>query len=794
VPLSVSVSARTAAIATLAAVAYYAASQLGYAFMIPQGVANIWPAAGVMLGLLLVSPKGDWPALLAGGFAGSVVSDLARNLPAGFAISASAANVAESLVGALFVRRVVGERPALDTLRGVIAIAGGAAVACNAVTALAGAAALNLWRGTDFVFAWLVWFVGDGLGILIATPAVIVAAGGVRRLPGSVSRVRALEGIVLFAALAAAVPAALGPRAEQTFLRPYTIFPLLFWAACRFGTAGASLGLLLVAAVAVWHGALGTGRFVSEGETGTRAAIQLYLYLSTASLWTLVTAALFAERQAAASRLSESEERYRSVVETAADGIFVIDASSRILFANAGAARLFGYTIDELRNAPLTQLMPERYREAHLAALARHAATGERRLPRQSFTFAGLHRDGHEFPIDIAFGDYFSAGRRVFTGIVRDISEQRALEAQYRQAQKMEAIGQLAGGIAHDFNNLLTAILGYASTLRERLAGQQPHEAELHEIERAGERAAALTRQLLAFGRRQILDPRPLRLDDAVRKLEAMLRRLLPENIAIVVRAQPGIRTVHADPGQIEQVIMNLAVNARDAMPQGGTLAFEIANDGDAVVLAVRDTGIGMDRETLARAFDPFFTTKPVGQGTGLGLATVDGIVRQSGGHVSAESEPGAGTVIRIALPAFDAPVQAAAADARSEAPRGGETILLVEDERSVRALIARVLEKHGYRVLEAGSPSEALAVAEQPDGAIQLLLTDVVMPEMNGRELADELTARHPGVAVLFMSGYTDTAIAGEGVLEPGTPFIQKPFTTEALLKRVRHELDLIS
>jgi signal transduction histidine kinase len=386
-------------------------------------------------------------------------------------------------------------------------------------------------------------------------------------------------------------------------------------------------------------------------------------------------------------------------------------------------------------------------------------------------------------------------------------TERKKLEEQLRQAQKMEAIGQLTGGIAHDFNNMLTVILGYSELMLQRLKADDPLRSEVEQVKEAGVRASMLTRQLLAFGRKQVLQPRVLDLNAVLTNMDQMLQRLIGEDIHLVTMPAPGLRRVRADPGQIEQVIVNLAVNARDAMPQGGKLTIETANveldnayarehvsvrPGSFVMLAVSDTGCGMDRETQARIFEPFFTTKEPGKGTGLGLSTVYGIVKQSDGNIWVYSEPGRGTTFKIYLPRVEGAVEAVEPGlAPTRAVRGSETVLLVEDENAVRALIRSTLQANGYTVLEAHHGKHAIQIYEQHKGPIHLLVTDVVMPEMSGRELAEHLKTSRPNMKVLFMSGYTDKAIVNHGELDPDTAFLQKPFTPDALARMVREVLD---
>jgi two-component system, cell cycle sensor histidine kinase and response regulator CckA len=385
----------------------------------------------------------------------------------------------------------------------------------------------------------------------------------------------------------------------------------------------------------------------------------------------------------------------------------------------------------------------------------------------------------------------------------------RESEIQLRQAQKMDAIGRLAGGIAHDFNNLLTAINGYSDLALRNMASDNEYRRNFEQIKHAGERAASLTRQLLAFSRKQVLQPKILDLNTIVSDMENMLQRLIGEDVELCTALDPSAGNVKADPGQLEQVIMNLAVNARDAMPNGGSIVIETQNvrldkkyvhghidvsSGEYVMLALSDTGVGMSEDTRRQIFDPFFTTKPVGEGTGLGLSTVYGIVNQSGGYVQAYSEISHGTTFKIYLPREDAACQDEEATVESQALlRGTETILLAEDEDGVRNLASEILSSHGYTVLTGCNGADALMTCDDHPGPIDLLVTDVIMPEMGGRELRTKLLDLYPNAKVLFISGYTDDAIVHHGILESGTPFLQKPFTPAGLARKVRGVLDAL-
>jgi signal transduction histidine kinase len=389
----------------------------------------------------------------------------------------------------------------------------------------------------------------------------------------------------------------------------------------------------------------------------------------------------------------------------------------------------------------------------------------------------------------------------------REMAERKLLEDQLRQAQKMEAVGRLAGGIAHDFNNLLTVIMGYSDVLSA--PGEIPAREQcemLGEIHKAAERAAVLTRQLLAFSRKQILAPRILNMNDVVTNVEKMLARLIGEDVELHTKLSPALKPISADAGQLEQVLVNLAVNARDAMPQGGELLIETSNvecdasysrthaqvvPGDYVMVAITDSGCGMDEATQARIFEPFFTTKEPGKGTGLGLATVYGIVKQSGGHIWVYSQLGHGTTFKLYFPVADAPaVNREQRPSENSKLRGNETILLVEDDAALRALARSVLQMYGYKVMEAEGPAEAIRLSEIYTGPIDVLLTDVVLPQLNGKRLSELLTPQRPEMKVLFMSGYTDDAVIRQGILEAGVNFIQKPFVPAALSAKIREVL----
>ncbi len=502
--------------------------------------------------------------------------------------------------------------------------------------------------------------------------------------------------------------------------------------------------------------------------------------------------------------LRRSEASYRGLVEHAAYGIYRATADGKFLMVNPALFTMLGYPSAE----DVLQLDISRDAYVDPAARVRILERCER-FGSAIEEVAWRRRDGSIISVRLN-------GRPVrgpdgalecFEFIVDDVTEQRALEERLRHTQKMEAVGRLAGGIAHDFNNLLTAILGSVDFLRRALGPEHPEHAETEEIQKAAVRAADLTRQLLAFSRQQVLAPKVLELDALVTNLEKMLRRLIGEDVELRFVAKASRAAVRADPGQLEQVIVNLVVNARDAMPRGGRLTVETASvDLDAayawehgtvepgryVMLAVTDTGVGIDRAAQARLFEPFFTTKEFGKGTGLGLATVYGIVKQSGGYIWVYSEPGHGATFKVYLPRVEqASEPVAAPQPPARALGGTETILLAEDEAAVRNLARRVLEKHGYTLLLAATGRDGVRLAEQHGSPIDLLVTDVVMPEMGGRELAQRLTTRQPTLKVLYLSGYTDDAIVHHGVLDAGVAFLQKPFKPDELVRKIREVLD---
>jgi PAS domain S-box-containing protein len=504
------------------------------------------------------------------------------------------------------------------------------------------------------------------------------------------------------------------------------------------------------------------------------------------------------------ARLAASEKRYRTLLHNASDAIATLTPDGVLQTLNRRWEEILGRPEAELVGRHIREFVPPGPEGDNVQAYHEALTAKSDRTPPVPITKA----DGTIAWMEFSATAVDIAGEPVIFAIGRDVTEQRTLEEQLRQAQKLEAIGQLAGGVAHDFNNVLTAMLGFTELLLAGLPPDDPGRGDLAEIKKAGERAAGLTRQLLAFSRKQILQPKVLDINGLITGMEPMLRRLIFEHVDLVVSLKPNIGLINIDPTQLEQILVNLAVNAADAMPRGGKLTIETANvtldanyqqrhlpvrPGDYIMLAVSDTGVGMDEATSRRIFEPFFTTKEVGKGTGLGLATVYGIVKQSGGDIWVYSEPGRGTTFKIYLPQTTAGVPSSVERSTDVGAvrRGSETILLVEDDEGVRLLARVTLERTGYHVLHAGSPKEAVRIAAEAAGPIHLLLSDVIMPDSEGPPLFDRLAKVQPDLRVLYMSGYADEAIVRHGVLVEGTPFLQKPFTPHALARKVRDVLD---
>ncbi|MEA3247902.1 MAG: MASE1 domain-containing protein [Gemmatimonadota bacterium] len=803
---------RAAVVLAVALVVGYLASSVGYELRLSAaGTVFLWPPAGIFLAALILLPRRDWPALLAGSLLGNAVADSQHGATPWLAVTGSAVNALEQGVAAWVVTRFGGERMRLRTLRELSVFVFGAVVLANAATALLGALVLRSYgAGPTPLIGWWRWWAGDGMGMLAIVPVALTAAWAVR---ASTARQLAVDALyVLLVAFGGFVllgsdPLAASPVAHHA----YIAIPLVVLSGARRGPFGAALAALALTGVAAWlavNGALGVGR---HGPGGAVVLFDVYTFLALATVSALIPATVIAERERAMRRVRESEERFREIADHIGEAFFVAELPSwRPLYLNPAWERISGVALEVGRDSRrwLDYIHPDD-RAAFLAMGERvqrgEAASGEFRLARP---------DGAERRLRAATFPVRDAGGRLVraVGVGADVTDLRAAELQSSQLQKLEAVGRLAGGVAHDFNNLLTVIIAES----EFLAGELPPDERAEsvgEVRRAAERAAALTKRLLAFSRREIVEPTVFDVRGVVDDTSRMLARLLGERVTVEARTSGRPLCVRADRGQLEHVLTNLAVNARDAMPGGGRFTVEathvaaIAEAADAVggatdapdppdgwvQIAVSDTGHGMSREVLARAMEPFFTTKEQGQGTGLGLAMCHGMVAQAGGRIAITSTVGAGTTVRVYLPGVPLPEGGPhELTPRGDEPSWGtEVVLLVEDEPGVRKVAARILEMRGYEVIEAAGVAEAERVFETVGHRVQLLLTDVVLPDGNGRELAERLRARRPGLPTLFASGYTEDVLLRDRISSHDVEFIAKPFRADELARRVRETLD---
>ncbi len=805
----------TAGSAALAAAGVYVCARLGYAYAVyPSHISVVWPASGFLLALLILIERRRWPAALLGAVAANVVADLQHGTTVGVALAGGGANAFESLVAALVLMRLAGRRPSLRSLRELGALIVGAAIMSNAVTSLLGALVLTrAWRlpfgagwESGLARAWFVWWAGDGMGMLVVAPAILTWAGVVRareRIPRRMALEAALVLLVTIV-VAGSVLVRGGASGGALGGYPYLVFPLLIWTGIRFGPWGPATATLLLAAVVSWHASREPGLFIQQEGSSLQQVLEIYAYLALASLSSLVPAVALRERADAEEQLRQSDARFRQMADTIKESYYVVDLLTWTpIYVSPIWSEIWGRPLEEGYDPDIwfDNIHPD-----DREAMRRDQETVARGEPATT-VFRVIRPDGatrwvrgRSFPVRDPSGTVYR-----MIGVAEDITELRQSEERVIQAQRMEAVGQLAGGVAHDFNNLLTVILGSADLALADLPHDAPLRDDLVAIRDAGESATRLTRQLLAFSRQQILQPHLLRLDELIQTTAGMLERLIGENIQLQTSLQPGAGSVNADPGSLEQVLVNLAVNARDAMPAGGRLLLELRNadvaasaasdavpPGRYVVLAVSDTGVGMDPETRARVFEPFFTTKEPGRGTGLGLATVYGIVRQSDGHIAVHSEPGRGTRFELYLPRADTPAAPLPAPPpRPPLPATPACILIVEDQRAVRGIMHQILTRRGYHVLSAASGEEALAVARSHPAPIDLLLTDVVMPGMSGPDLARSLAELRPATRVLFTSGYTDDALLRHGIVAAEVDYLEKPFTPDSLTRTVRRVLE---
>jgi len=784
------------------AAAYFLVAKIGLRYAtIGPSISPVWPPTGLAVAALVILGPGYWPAILLGAFLANATTSIPILAAAGIACG----NATEATVAAYLFRSQAGQHPALDDLLSVRTLVGVAAPVGALASATIGVTSLwlaGLVSGSGVWSALSLWWAGDYLGALVVAPVFLTWAGPAG---APIGRRTALElsllvgGAVLatMAMFRSLLPASLLAPAQY----PYLLFPFVIGAALRFGPRGASLLTMTVATLAIGYTVWGGGPFVMQTVPSTDAALLLYIGILAITGLSLGPATTRHER--AERALREANEHLAAVIQSSPLAIYTLDPRSTVLTWNRAAEALYGWQAAELIGRPLPTIGHD---------VEDHGRLRDRVLRGESLRGVEVTRrrkDGTSVNISLSVAPLHDAAGRVtgMLSLAADVTEMRQLEVQYRQAQKMEAVGRLAGGIAHDFNNLLTAIIGTTALVLEDLGLESRARLDIQEIEKAAKRAAGLTRQLLIFSRQQVLEPRALDLNALVGNLEKMLHRLIGEDIELRTKQATALGAVRADPGQLEQAIVNLVVNARDAMPQGGRLTIETADveldrgyvaghvptqPGPYVLLAISDTGVGMDGATKARLFEPFFTTKEPGRGTGLGLATVYGIVKQSGGYIWTYSELGHGTTFKIYLPRVAETPEAPESTTSPPTPvRGSETLLVVEDQEEVRKLTKRVLEARGYTVLAARNGAEALEIVAQHPSKIHLMITDVVMPGMNGRELAQHARARRSYLKVLYVSGYTGEAVLQHRLLEPGVAFLQKPFTPDVLARKTREVLD---
>jgi two-component system, cell cycle sensor histidine kinase and response regulator CckA len=703
--------------------------------------------------------------------------------------------------------RAAGPRPRLDSMRTVRALVLSAAPLGAIVSAIVGVTALMLTGALPSsgaaASAVAVWWTGDLLGALVIAPLLLAWA----LVPPSTASARGpLEVVLLCLGTVIAAEAGLGhllpvPQLFR-FDYLYLLFPFVIWAALRFGSRGASLMTFTISVVAVWRTLQGDGPFNAATTGGTLFAVACYLG-AVAVTGLLLAAAVTRERETATDVLRRRDEQLRVALDAARMGVWFWSAADNRLTWDDSLRRMYGVGPDERIDSYadfISRVHPDD-REFVEGTVRRALAEGGR----LDYEFRILLPDGRVRWIAdqgrvVPAEDGGPAG---MTGACTDVTDRRTAEEQLRLAHHMESVGRLAGGVAHEANNQMSVVIGAAHFILARPDIPSAVRADAEYIRKAAERTAAVTAQLLAFSRRQVLRPQVLDLNGVLETFRPVLQRTMGEDCAVTLRLEPALGHVKADLGQLEQVLLNLALNARDAMPRGGALSVETSSTelsqgsagpdhgiavrpGRYVLLAVSDTGHGMDRATLAHVFEPFFTTKGVGEGTGLGLSTVFGIVKQSKGYVTVQSAPGQGTTFRIFLPrATGTPEPAPDTGPRQLA--GKETILVVEDQTEVLALVTSVLRQFGYSVLEAASPQQSLTLMKDFPDSIDLIITDIIMPGMTGRQLAGEMERIRPGVRILFMSGYTRSELGQEGVLDEGLHFLQKPFTPEALAERVR-------
>jgi len=780
----------------LVAATYVLAGRLGFtASAIHPVVSSAWPPSGFALAALLLMGPRFWPGIALGAFFVNITGGIPPLTATGIAVG----NTLEALVATWLLTSFAGFQLSLERLRDVFALVVLGAIASTPVSATIGVTVLTLSGGAAGIplgAIWLAWFLGDAIGILLVTPLILTWVASARLRLSARDTIEASALVAILVAFTAAL-------FQTPFSYVYAIFPVTIWAALRFGPRGAATASLIVSALAIGFTVRGVGPFATS--TAVNNLFELDTFIGLLALTTLTLAAAIAERRTAESALRRSRQQHQDIVHFASVGVIQTDSEGKILLANPALAEILGYDGPEQMiglNVADDVYWDQAEREP---ILARYELLAEG----DAIEVQWKRKDGSPIWIDLHGRSVRGGpdGMSYFEGFVYDLTGRKNLELQFRQAQKMEAVGRLAGGVAHDFNNLLTVIASCTEFVLGDPTLADEHRNDLGEVKKATDRATSLTRQLLAFGRTQVLRPSTINLNDRLAELLPMLKRLFETTIEIRIQTAPNLWAVRADPGQIEQVLLNLAINARDAMPDGGALTFVTENSvvaaeraapnqeyimkpGDYVLLRVRDTGIGMDEDTQRKIFEPFFTTKEIGKGTGLGLATAYGIVKQSGGYIKVRTAPGKGAEFLIYLPRTDAVLDKVVPPEHRDGRPATGTILVVEDEAGVRHALQRILTANGYTVVTAANGAEALELFAGRRQDIDLLISDLVMPAMGGRELARQCRALRDTLKVIYLSGYTRDSLLSQQTFEEGVEFIEKPFTSEAILEHIARVL----
>ena len=794
--------------ATLLALLYYGAARLGLRYAsVGQSISLVWPPTGIAFAALVLLGARYWPGVALGAF----LANAATGIPFAAAAGIATGNTLEALLAAFLLTRVAGSQPNLEHGPSVRALMLQSAPLGALVSAGVGVA--SLWAtgqlaGQMVGTALPVWWAGDLLGALVVAPLIL--SWGSRHKSSRATR-GILEIVALCLGAAIVAEMGLGRFLQLPALRgvdyPLLLFPFVIWAALRFGARGVTLLTFMLSVVAVWHTTQGSGPFLSATPVETLFAITTYLTVVAITGLALAAAVTF-ERDRANKALLKSQEQLRLSLEAARMGSWSWTIGSNELVWDENLRQLYGLPAGESIGAYddfIRRVHPDDRQFVEQAV--RKALEGEGELDYEFRIILpnGLIRwiadQGHVVRDD--------NGKVVaMSGVCMDVTERRITEERIRHAHRMESVGRLAGGVAHEANNQMSVVLGASSfvLMNRDLPDEVRTDVEL--IRRAAERTASVTAQLLAFSRRQVMNPRVLDLNELIGGWEPLLRRVMGEDCTVTMKLGETVGSVRADPGQLQQACLNLAINARDAMPAGGNLLIETFQvrlteeyarrrpdatilPGVYAVLAVSDTGLGIDHTTIAHIFEPFFTTKSVGEGTGLGLSTVYGIVKQSEGYIWVYSEPGEGSTFKLYFPVTTEPVSPEPEHATGS-PRGmGERVLVVEDEEDVREVVTRSLRDAGYHVLEAASGEAALHLLNGQN-RIDLLLTDVVLKGISGRELAARVTQDQPDLPVIFISGYTDGEIARRGLLHPDAAFVQKPFSPDTIVRAVAGHLRL--